>query len=211
MSKNVRTALIMASVAVIIGIGFTLKIISLKQGEELQEIRMFPKNLDLPDFSLQDEARRPFSKDSLIGKWNILFFGYSNCPDVCPTTMANLAKIVKRLPESQQQKLQVIFVSVDPERDTPEHLKTYVEYFNKNFRGVTGSHDQLQPFAKSLGAIYFKGAEDEKGNYPVDHSSKLFLVNPQGKRAGIFDGQIVPPAKTYPFDALTTDLKIILK
>jgi len=211
MSKNVKTALILASFAIFIAIGFTLKIISLKQGEELQEVRMFPGTLDLPAFSLQNEASRPFTNESLIGQWNILFFGYTHCPDVCPTTLANLAKLVNGLPKHLQNKVQVIFVSVDPERDTPQQLKTYVEYFNKNFRGVTGTHDQLQPFAKSLGAIYFKGAVDENGNYPVDHSSKIFLVNPQGKRAGIFDGQITPPSKTYPFDALVKDFINILK
>ncbi len=210
MSKNAKTALIMATIAIAIAVGFTLKVIGMKQNVELQEIRMFPKSLALPKFSLTNESSRPFTNDSLVGQWNIIFFGYTHCPDVCPTTMANLAQLVNKLPKHLQFKVQVIMVSVDPERDTTEKLKTYVEYFNKNFRAATGSHQELESFAKSLGALYFKGEVDEDGNYPVDHTSKIFLVNPQGKRAGIFDGQIIPPNKSYPFDLLINDFKKIL-
>ncbi len=211
MSKNIKLALLIASIAVVVAVGFTFKIISMKQSTELLEVRMFPGTRDIAVFELKDESSKPYTNNSLKGQWSLLFFGYTHCPDVCPTTMSNLAQLVEMLPANMQNKLQVVLVSVDPERDTLEHLKAYVEHFNVNFRGVTGSHKQIKPFAKSLGAIYFKGEVDASGNYPIDHSSKVFLVNPLGQRAGLFDGQAMPPAKSYPLESLKQDFINILK
>lgn len=211
MSKNTRTALLLGFIAAAIAVIFFWQAVSMQQTASLKEIRLFPNALALPEFSLLDESSREFNNDSLLGKWTLLFFGYTHCPDVCPITMSNMAAIVAKLTPTQQQNLQVVLVSVDPERDSASDLKTYVEFFNKNFKGVTGTHEQIQPFAKSLGAIYFKGEEDEKGNYPVDHSSKIFLVNPKGLRAGLLDGQKIPPATSYPLDLIAEDLINILK
>jgi protein SCO1 len=134
----------------------------------------------LSAFTLMDFDEQEYNVHRLEGKWTFIFFGYTFCPDVCPVTMANLASVFRKM-EAQSISLtdiQVLFVSVDPERDTPKVLKQYVPYFNPRFMGATGSKSQLDLFTRQLGALYTIDEPSDE-NYTVSHNSSLFLIDPQ--------------------------------
>ena len=132
-------------------------------------------------FSLVDHKGQPFTKASLQGKHSILFFGFINCPDICPGTLQFLTSVKKKIIEAQQwEKFQVIFVSVDPARDTVENLAQYMPYFDQEFIGVTGTVESIDAFAKSVSMPYSLGEKDENGHYNVDHSASFLVMNEQG-------------------------------
>ncbi|WP_413691586.1 SCO family protein [Psychromonas sp. KJ10-2] len=136
----------------------------------------------LPDFAFQKAGKVAFTNASLKGKWTLFFVGYTFCPDVCPTTLANLDRVYPLLPNDPDNTTQVVFVSVDPNRDKAEQLADYVNYFNPNFIGVTGTHKQLWPFVTQLGLIYSIVEESEQEQYYlVDHSASIVLINPEGE------------------------------
>lgn len=156
---------------------------------ELERAVQFSTARALPDFSLVDHAGRTFGPDHLRGRWTFLFFGFVNCPDVCPTTLATLAAArtsLADLPVSQQPA--VILVSVDPGRDTPEVLARYVTHFDRSFTGVTGSPEALGVLTGELGVAVVVGPADAGGNYSVDHTAAIFLVDPDGRVAALFSG-----------------------
>ncbi len=168
---------------------------------------VLPEPRAIADFALIDQNEQPFSLEHLRGKWSLLFFGFTHCPDICPSTLFDLQTIHNRLEQdlgSDAESHQVLFISVDPERDTPEKLKQYVQYFHADFIAVTGPDKQLAPLTRQLGIAYRVEAH-EKGNpnYGVDHSASILVINPEGLLYGVF------PA---PHDAekLATDLAGIL-
>jgi protein SCO1 len=143
----------------------------------------------LPDFSLIDQQGRPFGSANLRGHWSLLFFGYTNCPDFCPTTLTTLAAMQKRLRAAGSAILpQVIFVSVDAKRDTPAQLAKYVPYFDPEFIGLTAADQRsIETVAKKLGVgVIIQPATD--GNYTVDHSGAIFVLNPEGRLTAILTG-----------------------
>lgn len=132
----------------------------------------------LPDFTLVDYRGEPFNATSLKGRWTFLFFGYTHCPDVCPTTLSLLARVEKMLKaEPGLSQPRYVFVSVDPARDTPEHLAEYLPYFSESFVGVTGADDQVLALSRRLGILYQRHP-DENGDYLVDHSASVLLIDP---------------------------------
>ena len=143
----------------------------------------------MPDFSLIDQQGRMFGTANLRGHWSMLFFGYTNCPDFCPTTLTTLAALQKRLRAVKAPvRPQVIFVSVDAKRDTPAQLAKYVPYFDPEFIGLTAADQpSIEALAKKLGvAVIIRPTAD--GNYTVDHSAALFVVDPQARLAAILTG-----------------------
>jgi protein SCO1 len=143
----------------------------------------------LPDFSLIDQQGRAFGPDRLKGRWSLVFFGYTNCPDFCPTTLTTLAGLEKRLRAAGATvRPQVIFVSVDAKRDTPAQLARYVPYFDPEFIGVTAADQAtIESFAAQLGvAVAITPGPD--GSYTVDHSGAIFVVDPGGKLAAVLTG-----------------------
>lgn len=139
-----------------------------------------------------------FTLQDLTGHWSLLFFGYTNCPDVCPVTMGTVAQAKKAATAINHIFPQVIFVSVDPERDKLEMLSDYVQYFDKDFVGVTGDENMIKALTLQMSVAYMKmAAEEGSEGYVVDHSSSLLLLNPEGKLVAFFN----PPH----------DPKIILK
>lgn len=178
---------IVAAIALSIGL-----LVQQQQADKPKPLPNFERVILLPtpriisDFTLTDEAGQDFSNEELKGQWNLLFFGFTHCPDICPTTLLTLKTVRQRL-EAQQQwpNLRVIMVTVDPERDTPERLSPYVRYFHPEFKGVTGATDTLTEFAKELGILFIKNEADADGYYDVDHSVSMILVNPQGNYAGV--------------------------
>lgn len=145
----------------------------------------------LPEFAFQKAGKADFTNASLKGKWSLLFIGYTYCPDVCPTTLADLDRVYPSLTNDQKIITQVVFISVDPNRDKAEELADYVHYFNPNFIGVTSSHQQLWPFVTQLGLIYSLVEEGEtSAYYLVDHSASIVLINPEGKLHATFKSEV---------------------
>ena len=142
----------------------------------------------LPDFSLIDSQGRSFGPANLRGHWSILFFGYTNCPDFCPTTLTTLAAMQKQLRAEHATLPQVIFVSVDAKRDTPAQLAKYVPYFDPDFIGLTAADQPaIEAVAKQWGVLVMvQPAKD--GSYAVDHSSAIFVLDPAGRLAAILSG-----------------------
>jgi protein SCO1 len=164
--------------------------------KDLQGI-LLPEPVPLLNFKLEDHHGQLFTQERLQDKWTFLFFGYTHCPDVCPTSLNMLAEMVERLKVNPQvvEETQVLFVSVDPVRDTAPVLKEYVPYFNESFLGVRGSEEQLKILSKNLRASYhITGWEDEE-NYDISHTSAFFLFDPQGRFSALFQSQYHSPEK----------------
>jgi protein SCO1/2 len=146
-------------------------------------------NRALPDFSLIDTHGQPFGLTQLRGHWSMMFFGYTNCPDFCPTTLTTLAALEKRLRgEAAPVRPQVIFMSVDAARDTPQQLAKYVPYFDPEFIGLTAaSQSDVEAVAAKLGVSVIITPKSD-GTYTVDHSGAIFVLNPEGKLAAVLTG-----------------------
>ncbi len=140
---------------------------------------------DLGEFDLVDHRGQPFTAASLEGQWTLIFFGFTFCPDICPTTMAFLAELVRELEGTEVEDTDVVMFSVDPARDTVEQLAAYVPYFHPDFTGVTGEFLELFRVATAMNTPFRKvPGQDE--NYLVDHSSNVVLINPRGDYHGFF-------------------------
>ena len=155
--------------------------------EDIGATLLEPAN-SIGDFELITHLGAPFTLDSLRGKWSLLFFGYTNCPDVCPTTLQTLTQVDQQVSENtaSDHKIQVVFVSVDPERDTAERLAQYVPYFNQSFIGVTGKQTEINRLTQQLGIMHMRVESDNDQNYLVDHTSSILLFNPNGELRALF-------------------------
>lgn len=150
----------------------------------LPGLTLMPPRDELPAFELRDQHNQPFNLGRLHGKWTLLFFGYTRCPDICPMTLATL-KQAHQLLGDKNKNIQYVFVTVDPERDTPELLGNYTGYFHADFLGVSGPREELDRLTHALG-VYYRLGQDARGNYQVDHSAAVFLVDPQARLRGLF-------------------------
>ena len=144
--------------------------------------------------ALTKDNGEAFSLAGLSGRWHFLFFGYTNCPDVCPVTMGVLAQAKKIASANNHMFPQVVFVSVDPERDKVEMLSDYVQYFDKDFIGVTGDKDLIKALTLQMSVVYMKMPAEPKpvtgtgdNAYLVDHSSAVLLLDPEGKLVAFFN------------------------
>lgn len=205
--KNILIVLIVASAGLFGGSWLSQYLFSNTSGPSLNDefqATTFPTPRPLKAFSLHDQYGNTFDNERFRGKWNFLFFGYTNCPDVCPGTL-NLMNVVQgNLQEAGigSDELQVIFVSVDPDRDDNAQLADYMKYFNPEFIGITGAKAQIDILAKQLSAIYFITKPKFDRPYQVDHSAAILLVDPDGKFHAVF---------TAPHDAdrISRDLQSI--
>jgi protein SCO1 len=158
----------------------------------------------LPDFTLIDLRGQPFGTKNLLGHWSLVVFGYTSCPDYCPTTLTTLSALHKRLRANGSVKMpMVIFMSMDAKRDTPAHLAKYVPYFDPEFIAVTAADQpSIEDVARKLGVsvIIESGAD---GDYIVDHSTAIYVVEPDGKLAAILTGP-------FTVDALQADFQRIV-
>ncbi len=140
---------------------------------------------DIGDFSLIDHRGDAFTPGRLEDQWTLMFFGFTNCPDICPTTMAFLDRFVGEIAGTEAADTEVVMVSVDPARDSVEQLASYVPYFNEDFTGVTGDFLDLFRFATNLNAP-FRKVPGQGDDYVVDHSANVVLINPRGDYHGFF-------------------------
>jgi protein SCO1/2 len=132
------------------------------------------------DFTLQS-ADGPVSLQDYRGKVGMIYFGYTSCPDICPTSLTMMSSAMKQLTPQEAAQVYGIFISVDPERDTPANMKEYAAYFHPNFVGVTGTPEQIAEIAGKYGAYYKKAEIEGSMGYAVDHSSTIYVVDKQGK------------------------------
>ena len=137
------------------------------------------------DFALTDQNAKPFHLSQLRGKVVFLFFGYTHCPDACPTTMAKLSQVNKLLGKDADQVM-TVFVSVDPGRDTASVLKSYLAYFHMNSIGLTGTKEEIDTVVKQYGARYEIEQSDSAAGYHVNHSTDLYLLDQKGELAKTF-------------------------
>jgi protein SCO1/2 len=137
------------------------------------------------DFELQDHRGDLFNIARMQGIWTIVFFGFTHCPDICPTTLAMLNDTYSKLKDSEKELLQVVMISLDPERDTVEKLAEYVPYFNSEFTGVTGNKHLIRRLTAELNVAYNQ-VPLNGDDYTVDHSTQLILINPMGHYHGFF-------------------------
>jgi protein SCO1/2 len=174
-------------------------------GSQLQAVKLFDHPRDLPAFSLAQSDGTQLVPGELKGHWTLVFLGFTHCPDVCPTTLAQLAQAQKQwagLPESTRPR--VLFVSVDPERDTPDRIGEYAHGFDRDTLAATTDIPALENFARSLSLVFMKvpaPAGVPADQYSVDHSATLAVLDPQARMAGV----IQPPldAKAIAADLLS--------
>lgn len=140
---------------------------------------------DIGEFALVDHHGAVFDAGRLKGQWTLIFFGFTHCPDVCPTTLSELARLADQLEDSEPDATQVVMVTVDPARDTPDRLSEYVPYFNPDFIGVTGEFEQILTVAQRLNAPFRKVSAAD-GSYQMEHSANVVLMNPMGDYHGFF-------------------------
>jgi protein SCO1 len=188
MTRTQKTVFILvAIVALVLGLTVNRVLSGKGQGGQVALIDagviLLPQPRSVPDLKFTDQDGQPVALDSLKDKWTLLFFGYTFCPDICPTTLAQLRQIKSELPKEAVDKLRVVLVSVDPNRDTPAQLKTYLGYFDKQFVGLTAPVDSIQKLANAM-SIPFIPADTSKPNYTVDHSGNLALLGPDGTQRG---------------------------
>ncbi len=178
---------------------------STSQKQAYQALKMFPQGKSFSGFTLTSHENKTWDANAFKGAYSVVFFGFTNCPDICPTTLLDMQKIDKQLKSQNIASPQFIFVSVDPDRDTPEVMKEYIGFFNPEFIGLTGDAPNILSIASQLGVAY-KVAEHDKGDmvYDVDHASALFVLNPEGERIGIF------PAP-HKVDTIVNDLELLME
>ncbi len=148
---------------------------------------VLPEARELMPFELLDQDNQPFTIARLKQKWSLIFFGFTHCPDICPSTLKTLQTFWQGLPEPIRHKTQVVFMTVDPKRDPPATMKEYVQFFEPSFIGVTGELEQVSAFTRSLGVLHeyvYQG--EDKNNYSVNHSAQIMLIDPQARLRAIF-------------------------
>jgi protein SCO1/2 len=147
---------------------------------------LYPAPRQLPAFELVRTDGSAFTNADLNGHWTLAFFGFTHCPDICPDTLARMEDVRTRLANhGAEANVAMVFVSVDPERDTGETIRQYVEFFDPSIIGVTGEPANLEVLTNALGIVHRK-VELDGGGYTIDHSSQLILLDPEGRQAGIF-------------------------
>ena len=163
---------------------------------------VFSQPRDVQPFTLVDQTGKNFDNRSLQGRWTFIFFGYTHCPDVCPTTLSVLNSVARKL-EDRKDQVQFVFISIDPERDTPEKLGQFVSYFNGKFIGATGGDDAINTLTRQLGVIYARIADTSgTANYLMDHSASILLFDPAGR----FHAVYTPPLRAAD---MANDFKVI--
>jgi protein SCO1/2 len=185
LSRPQKLLALIAAAAVAGGVGLAL----LWRPDDAPEIAgfVYPEPRAISPFTLRGQDGKPFDLDSLKGRWSFVYFGYSYCPDACPTTLAELARAQQALEaKGLDSANQYVFVSVDPQRDTPQRLAQYVAFFDKKFVGATGSDEALTGLTRQLGIAY-SFPEGKKGDrYAVDHSSIVVLFDPEARLHAVF-------------------------
>lgn len=187
--RGVHRTVVICLLAIAVVVGLIAHKVTTPRALSPAELRangavVFDKPRIFDDFELVNHRGEPFTQADLEGQWSLLFFGFTQCPDICPMAMLDLKRLVEALPEDLAERTQVVLVSVDPARDTPEVLEGYVSYFHPDFVGVTGDFLTLRRFANQVNVAFSKVTQGD--DYTVDHSGNIVLINPMGDYHGFF-------------------------
>jgi protein SCO1 len=191
-TQTIALAALVAIVAVAAGILSARWVVQREAGVQTATATLLSPPRPLPPLALVDQDSRPFGVDRLRGRWSFVFFGFTSCPDVCPVTMTALAQTSKQLANLPEKlRPQVVMISVDPERDTPERLAGYVKAFDPTFVGATGTKPAIDELAQRMGVLVAKRPL-EGGSYSVDHTTSVFLIDPDGELRALFSAPHLP-------------------
>ena len=174
---------------------------------QTQAVRLFDPPRELPAFSLRQSDGTALVPGELKGHWTLVFLGFTHCPDICPTTLATMAQAQKQwaaMPESTRPR--VLFVSVDPERDTPDRIGEYAHAFHRDTLAATADVPALENFARSLSMVFGKVAPEAGApadRYSIDHSAAMAVLDPQARMAGVIQGPLDAKAIAADMVALT--------
>jgi protein SCO1/2 len=149
--------------------------------QALTDATYLGQGLEIPDFNLIDQNAQLATKDLLRDSYNLLFFGFTNCPDICPITLG----IISMIELIVNDTVNLIFVSVDPLRDSPEMIKNYLNNFNARFIGLTGDEEELAKLWSALGITVHRMDDPDGSSYNVTHNGTVFLLNPEGRMIGL--------------------------
>ncbi len=165
---------------------------------------LWPEPKPLPAVELVDHRNSPMSREQFEGKWTFLFFGYTSCPDVCPTTLAIMQQAVEQLKQASDLRApsQVVFVSVDPNRDTPERISSYVNHFNPEFIGATGTKSAIDSFTRELFVLYEMAESRGADDYDINHTASVLLIDPRARMVGRFSPPHIPDQMVEQFKQL---------
>ncbi len=165
------------------GAGFYVSL-KLSQQQQLQnpgiEGLFWPNPKQIQIFDAIDHHGKPFRLEQIKDKWSFIFFGYTHCPDVCPVTLSVMADAYNQL-ANDNTDVQIIFVTVDPERDTTGNLSRYVSYFNEEFIGLGGNTEMIESLTKQIGIAYYLNKRGKTVDYLVDHSASIFIIDPKAR------------------------------
>ncbi len=179
--------LILCSVALVILAGFALWLVNKELAGRGGNLSRIASAVAVGGpFELVDDAGAPVTERSFGDRYLLIFFGYSYCPDVCPTELARMASALDRLDETDAARLQPLFITIDPERDTPEAMAAYVEQFHPDIVGLTGSAEQIAEVARAYRVYYAKVDTGDADYYLMDHSSFTYLMAPDGSNIAVF-------------------------
>ena len=194
--------ILLAAVAAGAGLWLSQRYFTGPPNPTLQSAVLYPAPRALPEFHLVQSNGQPLDLASWHGHWNIVYFGYTSCPDVCPTTLAVFKQVWKDL-GVLKEKVRFDFISVDPQRDTPEQLTKYVGFFSPDFIAATGADAELTRLTRALGLMYAR-TTDANGAVQVDHSGSAVIVDPHGQLLGMFR----PP---FAASAMAADLAALVR
>jgi protein SCO1/2 len=176
--------ILLAAVAAGAGLWLSQRYFAAPPAPQLQNAVLYPAPRAVPEFHLIQADNQPLSAANWRGHWNVIYFGYTNCPDVCPTTLAVFKQAWKNL-GTRREDVRFDFISVDPQRDTPEQLGKYVAFFSPDFVAATGSDEELTRLTRALGLMYSR-TTNANGAMQVDHSGSAVIVDPQARLVGMF-------------------------
>lgn len=186
-SKNIVIALLALSIPLVLGIYFANKSDPTVSPELINASYLLDQQVAIADFNLIDQNKQAFTAEQIKGEWTFWFFGFTHCPDICPFTMGTLSAVMQTLKQEHDiDNIRIVFVSVDPLRDTPERMKSYLETFGNEVIGVSSTEPELATFIKNMGIVAkLPKAVNANDNYDVMHSSSIYLIAPNNAIAAL--------------------------
>jgi protein SCO1 len=216
-STHAKKAIYLIAILISLGLGITLSVYKFSPPAELAAAQLLPTPAALPNTVLENHRGEVVTQAIFQGQWSLVFFGFTSCPDVCPLELQKMGKLLRLA--GNKNAMQVVFVSVDPERDSAEKMADYVTFFHENMMGVRGKNTNVAQLAQFFGASYDRSVIlDDKvlsvpagidmpsnagDTYQVNHSTRFFIVNPKGELMGSF----APP---HEVDRILSDMKTLM-
>jgi protein SCO1 len=212
-----NTLIYLFAILISLGLGVALSIYKFSSPTKLAIAQLLPTPIAVPVIALENHRGDTLAQDFFHGSWSLVFFGFTSCPDICPLELQKMGKLLNLF--DNKNALKVVFVSVDPERDSSEKIAGYVTFFHENIIGVRGKNTNVAQLAQFFGASYDRSVIlDGKvlsvpagidmpinagDSYPVNHSTRIFIVNPKGE----FIGSFAPP---HEVDGIFSDIKTLI-